>query len=70
MPCEKKPTWLGLGVFLSGRICVQPSRKISHSSQHRLHGGAEHFLVRGLAVSPILSQAEEHLRQAPARPEQ
>src|ERR1700710_2083213 len=26
--------WLGRGVPRSGRICVQPSRKRSHSSQH------------------------------------
>jgi hypothetical protein len=34
LPPEKKLTWLGRGVPLSGRTCVQPSRNMSHKSQH------------------------------------
>lgn len=34
LPAEKKLTWLGRGVPRSGRTCVQPSRKMSHKSQH------------------------------------
>jgi len=30
----KKLVWLGLGVFRSGRICVQPSLNMSQRSQH------------------------------------
>lgn len=30
---EKKLAWLGRGVLRSGRTCVQPSRKMSQSSQ-------------------------------------